>query len=71
LEQTDTPDFAPLLSGEEIHLWRERTLRWFEDPAHNPGIIPQYIGDELVAQFIESAIDDIAASFVLRGIHDL
>ncbi|HEX2618590.1 MAG TPA: zinc dependent phospholipase C family protein [Phototrophicaceae bacterium] len=48
-------DFPPLLSGGEIDGWRVRTLRWFEDGSHEPGVTPRYLTDALVRDFIEQA----------------
>lgn len=63
LTAADAPDYLPLLSSREIDLWRERTLRWFEDPAHNPGITARFATDERIADFIAHAIDYVAAQF--------
>lgn len=63
LQHYAAPDFSPLLSSSEIDLWRERTLRWFEDPAHEPHITPQYLTDRLVADFILQAAQYVEKQF--------
>jgi hypothetical protein len=64
LAQATAPDFPPWLTNSEIHLWRERTMNWFDDPGHNPHISPQYVTDALVANFIQQAAEYVANQFL-------
>lgn len=70
LEQTAAPDFPPLLSSLEITQWRDRTLHWFEDPQHEPHIVPRTIRDELVQNFVEDAVQKIEICFNMWQIVD-
>jgi hypothetical protein len=56
-------DFMPLLSDSEIHQWRERTLRWFEDGKHEPKITPRYLTDVTIQNFIHRAVAYVADHF--------
>jgi hypothetical protein len=49
-------DLPGRLRAEEIDLWRARTLSWFEDPAHDPGIVPIHITEERVQAYITEAV---------------
>lgn len=55
LAEACAPDFSPYLSADEIDGWRQRTLDWFEKLKQEPGILPQFITDEVVADFIQSS----------------
>lgn len=68
LEVAQAPNFPPLLTAEEIYGWADRTLRWYEDPAKNPGVTPQYLTDSLVADFIIQSADDIQHWFDAWGV---
>ncbi|MEO8613311.1 MAG: hypothetical protein ABI690_35800 [Chloroflexota bacterium] len=61
--EAHAPDYRPLLSATEIDLWRERTMHWFEDPAHDPHITPRYITDKLVENFIIRAVQYVETHF--------
>jgi len=54
-----------LLTANEIDRWRTRTLAWFDDPAHDPGIVPAYLTEERVHIFVGEARD-----MVIRAGHD-
>jgi hypothetical protein len=53
-------DFPPLLAAAEIARWQERTLAWYDDPDHEPGIEACYIRPEDVHEFIAQASGQIA-----------
>lgn len=63
LERAPRIEFAPLLSAEEIDLWRARTLRWFSELKEEPGITPAYLSDSLVATFIDDATALVSERF--------
>ncbi len=63
LEAAVAPDFKPLLNALEIDQWRKRTLNWFDTLKQEPNITPTYITDEVVAQFILGAADEITDRF--------
>jgi hypothetical protein len=63
LAAAEAPDYLPLLSNVEINLWRERTLRWFENPTHNPGITARFATDDRIDDFITRATDYVAEQF--------
>ena len=44
-----------LLTGEEIENWKKRTLAFFEDSTKEPKIIPKYITEDEVMNFIDDA----------------
>lgn len=50
-------DFDNLLTGEEIKGWQEQTLNWFEKLKEEPRIVPVYIMGELIASFIQQAVE--------------
>lgn len=55
-------DVPGLLSAAEIDAWRQRTLGWFEDPAHDPGIVPRHITHERVHAFVVEATEAVSAA---------
>jgi hypothetical protein len=63
LAKAPAPDFPPWLTAAEIDAWRVRTLRWFDDPAHNPHITPQNLTNELLQRFIDAAIAQLVDQF--------
>jgi hypothetical protein len=63
LARASSPDFSPLLSADEIDRWREHTLHWFDELKQEPGIVPQYITDDLVHDFIERAVEAVSDFF--------
>ena len=71
LEQAVAPDFPPWLNADEIDGWRTRTLRWFEDPTHEPHITPHYLTDETVREFINTATSYLKAQFAAWKLDDL
>jgi hypothetical protein len=52
LAQAQPIDFEPLLTGDEIARWRDRTLDWFESLKQEPMIEPAYITAALVQTFV-------------------
>jgi hypothetical protein len=50
-------DLPGMVSADEVDAWRRRTLAWFDDPAHNPGVAPEYITRAQVGAFIGEATD--------------
>jgi hypothetical protein len=64
----ESVDFPPLLSAGEIAGWRDRTLRWFEEPRNEPGITPEYITDAVVGDFIHHAPEYIETHFAAWGV---
>jgi hypothetical protein len=70
LAQADSLDFLPLLSSSEIDLWRKRTLRWFEDPSHEPHVTPNYLTDSLVENFASRAARYVETHFYAWQIVD-
>jgi hypothetical protein len=63
LESAATTDFRPFLTAAEILQWRDRTLCWFDDPAHAALGDPVYITLLDTQAFIVRAVDEIAALF--------
>jgi hypothetical protein len=57
-----------LLEADEIGRWRDRTLRWFDDPAHLPGITPQHVTIADARRFIDQSAARIAAVYGLWGV---
>ncbi|MHB1357195.1 MAG: zinc dependent phospholipase C family protein [Anaerolineae bacterium] len=56
-------DFFTLLTADEIARWRDRTLAWYDDPAHDPRITPAHITGEDVNEFIVQAAERILATY--------
>lgn len=56
-------NFAEFLTGAEIDRWRDRTLRWFDNPEKEPGIAPTYCLDADLQRFIARATDAITERF--------
>ena len=50
-------DFDNLLTAGEIKRWQERVLNWFEKLKEEPGIVPEYITGEVIASFIQQAVE--------------
>ena len=48
-------DLDGLLTSEEIENWKKRTLAFFEDSTKEPKIIPKYITEDEVMNFIDDA----------------
>ena len=63
LVATQPKDFPPLLTGEEIKRWRDRTLRWFEELKEEPGIEPVHITDNDIQIFIDQAGEMVTRYF--------
>ena len=57
------PSYAlsPLLTEREVDAWRQRTIRWFEDPANKPDTPPQFITTDKVEAFIRQTGDEVRA----------
>lgn len=47
--------FEPLLTADEIHYWRFRTVHWFDLLSKEPGGEPRYITQQMVESFIPDA----------------
>jgi hypothetical protein len=60
LETATATDFAPFLTAAELLQWRDRTLRWYDDPAHDSKVEPVYISRLDTQAFIVQAADEIA-----------
>jgi hypothetical protein len=63
MRQATAPDFQPWLSATEIEGWQIRTLDWYDDPAHEPHITPQYLTNDKVTAFISAAAQHVATQF--------
>jgi hypothetical protein len=63
LVEAMAPQYDPLLRAQEIDLWRQRTLRWFDTLKQEPRITPAYITDAVVEGFIKQAVDEIGGKF--------
>ncbi|MEZ4713613.1 MAG: hypothetical protein R3A44_40875 [Caldilineaceae bacterium] len=48
-----------LVSAQEVDAWRQRTLRWYDDPQNDPQIEPDYITYEAVVDFAVQAAQTI------------
>lgn len=55
LQEVDITDISSLLTAEEISLWRDRVVDWFEKIKEEPKITPKYITDSMVDTFIDKA----------------
>ncbi|HVM72735.1 MAG TPA: hypothetical protein VMT91_13315, partial [Anaerolineales bacterium] len=60
LETAAAADFAPFLTAAEILQWRDRTLRWYDDPVHDCAAEPVYISLSDTQAFIGRAGLEIA-----------
>jgi hypothetical protein len=56
-------DFGGLLTAEEMIQWRERTFRFFENSAKEPGIVPRYITVDVVEEFVDRTARRVTALF--------
>ncbi|CAG7652274.1 zinc dependent phospholipase C family protein [Paenibacillus allorhizosphaerae] len=56
-------DVEPLLTAEEIHYWRFRTVHWFDLLGEEPGTEPRYITQPMVDAFIPAASRRIRGMF--------
>lgn len=63
LRQAKSPDFQPWLFAAEIEGWQIRTLDWYDNPAHEPHITPQYLTDHMVDAFIADASQHLETQF--------
>jgi hypothetical protein len=63
LESASAADFPPFLTAAEIMQWRDRTLRWFDDPAHTALGQPVYLTLLDTQTFIVQAVNEIARLF--------
>jgi hypothetical protein len=63
LKRAVAPDFPPMLIAQEIDLWRQKTLRWFNELKQEPKIVPQYITDSDVASYTHEAVEAIGQQF--------
>jgi hypothetical protein len=68
LPAAEAIDFPPLLTGQEIGGWQERTLHWYGELKQEPGILPRYLTDEMVHDFIGQATDYVEKWFELWGV---
>lgn len=55
LQEVSITDITSLLTGEEISLWRDRVINWFDKLKQEPKIAPKYITDSMVDAFIDKA----------------
>ena len=53
-------DVAGLLTAGEIDAWRQRTLKWYDAPEHDPAIAPRYFTRARVEAYIEDAVSRMA-----------
>ena len=60
-----TAGFPPFLTAGEIYQWRDRVLRWYDDPARDFTIEPVYISLTATLAFIERAAREIAELFLV------
>lgn len=49
-------NFGDLLTSEEIMQWRDRTFVFFNDDSKEPGIVPEYITNKLVDDFVQETV---------------
>jgi hypothetical protein len=70
LDRTAAPDFPPLLTAQEVDLWRQRTLQWFDKLKQEPKIVPQHITDNDVASFTREAVAAIEQQFKTWNLYD-
>ncbi|AJS58863.1 zinc dependent phospholipase C family protein [Paenibacillus sp. IHBB 10380] len=63
LAESRSFSFGELLTSEEVIQWRDRTFLFFNDPSKEPGIIPEYITDKIVADFVEETIGRLKLQF--------
>ena len=63
LGSASATDFPPFLTAAEILQWRDRTLRWFDDPIHDSLVEPVYITHLDTQAFIGRAVGQIAGLF--------
>ena len=70
LDQAIAPDFPPLLTAQEVNLWRQQTLQWFDKLKQEPKIVPQYITDNDVASYTREAVAAIGQQFSNWNLYD-
>ena len=63
LQQAVAPDFPPLLTAQEVDLWRQQILHWFDKLKQEPKIVPQQITDNDIASYTREAVDAIRQQF--------
>lgn len=63
LRDAAAPEFQPWLTAAEIEGWQLRTLDWYDDPAHEPHITPQYLTNDKVEAFIRAAAQHLETQF--------
>ncbi len=68
LKQAESRDFQPWLTAAEIEGWHRRTLNWYDDPAHEPHITPQYLTGDKVEAFIRAASQHLQTQFSTWGL---
>jgi len=70
LDRAVAPDFPPLLTAQEVNLWRQKTLQWFDKLKQEPKIVPQYITDDDVASYMREAVTTIEQKFSTWNLYD-
>ena len=70
LDRVAAPDFLPLLTAQEVDLWRQRTLQWFDKLKQEPKIAPQNITDDDTASFMREAVAAIGQQFETWELYD-
>jgi len=70
LDRAVAPDFLPLLTAQEVDLWRQKTLQWFDKLKPEPKIVPQYITDHDVAAYTREAVAVIGQQFTTWNLYD-
>ena len=69
LQAATAVDFVPFLTAVEILQWRDRTLCWYDDPAHASTVEPVYISRLDTQAFIVRAAEEINALFIKGALH--
>jgi hypothetical protein len=70
LERAVAPDFPPLLTAQEVDLWRQQTLQWFDKLKQEPKIVPRHITDNDVASYTCEAVAAIGQQFSTWSLYD-
>ena len=55
LREVSSYDIESLLTAEEVSLWRDRVVNWFDKIKQEPKVVPRYITDSIVMEFIDEA----------------
>ena len=53
--------FGDLLTADEIRAWQHRVLHWFGELKQEPQIVPHYLTERIVLQFVRETVDAVCS----------